>query len=210
MRCNSWHRGSASHLYQPFVFIHFLSHLLLQIHSLYYRSRLVPVTTFRLWSSRVGGQSFGHCSFSLCIPLRIPSLLSVITRSVKGRPTDLINRNGLLGIHIEALAPSSIIHHCASHTLSFAMGTLGDREYTSTFQGLQSTAITSGVALVFGFTLHETLMRLRRYPEEDKRRANGENVPVRGVEGYSMGYLFRARSYVPWNPSVSGGRRTML
>lgn len=86
------------------------------------------------------------------------------------------------------------------------MGTLGDRNYTSTFKGLQSTAITSGVVLVLGFTLHEVLMRLRRYPEEDKRRARGEPVPDRGVEGYAMGYLFRARSYVPYNPSVSHRR----
>lgn len=83
------------------------------------------------------------------------------------------------------------------------MGTLNDRTYTSTFEGLKSTAITSGTYLVVGFTLHEVLSRLRRYPEEDKRRKNGEQVPDRGVEGYVMGYLFRARSYVPFNPSVS-------
>jgi hypothetical protein len=83
------------------------------------------------------------------------------------------------------------------------MATLPERTFSSTFSGLKSTAITAGVVLVVGFALQEYLKTLRRYPEEDARRAKGEKVPERGAEGWAMGYLFRARSYVPVNPTVS-------
>lgn len=86
------------------------------------------------------------------------------------------------------------------------MTTIDERKYTLTFVGLKSTAITAGVVLVAGFCGHEILKGLRRYPEEDAARARGEKVRDRGVEGYAMGYLFRARSYVAWNPTPDFGR----
>ncbi|GAA5931546.1 uncharacterized protein JCM15063_001498 [Sporobolomyces koalae] len=76
------------------------------------------------------------------------------------------------------------------------MATLDDRSYSAVFSGLKSTAITAGIFFVAGCTLHETFKRLRRYPDEDKARARGENVPDRGMEGWAMGYLYRARTYV--------------
>lgn len=88
------------------------------------------------------------------------------------------------------------------------MSTIDERTYTQTFAGLRSTAITSGVLLIVGFCGHELFMRIRRYPEEDKRRANGESVPDRGMEGYALGYIYRARSYVPFNPTVSNQSRS--
>lgn len=71
------------------------------------------------------------------------------------------------------------------------MTTIDDRVYAADFGGLKSTAITAGVVLVAGFTGQEILKRLRRYPEEDARRARGEKVRDRGVEEWAMGYLYR-------------------
>lgn len=99
------------------------------------------------------------------------------------------------------------------------MATLDDRTYAAVFSGLKSTAITAGIFFVGGNILHETLMRIRRYPDEDKARKRGEDVPDRGMEGerisrktarwlsvmltvisvkkgWAMGYLYRARTYV--------------
>lgn len=76
------------------------------------------------------------------------------------------------------------------------MATLDDRQYSAVFSGLKSTAITAGIFFVAGCTLHEIFKRLRRYPEEDKARKRGEKVPERGMEGWAMGYLYRARTYV--------------
>ncbi|KAK4703506.1 calcium permeable stress-gated cation channel, partial [Phenoliferia sp. Uapishka_3] len=83
------------------------------------------------------------------------------------------------------------------------MATLADRELTVKFSGLTSTAVTAITFLVIGFTLEEYLKRLRRYPAEDKRRAAGDPDvrPDRGMEGWAMGYLYRARTYVPVNPT---------
>ncbi|KAM0792556.1 hypothetical protein ACM66B_005221 [Microbotryomycetes sp. NB124-2] len=90
------------------------------------------------------------------------------------------------------------------------MGTIDDRTYTSTFAGLQSTAITSGSVLVGGLLIHETLKRLRRYPDEDKRRKNGDaTVPERGMEAYALGYLYRARSFVPYMPTPDFSSRPL-
>ncbi|KAI5481744.1 DUF221 domain contaning protein [Pseudohyphozyma bogoriensis] len=68
------------------------------------------------------------------------------------------------------------------------MATLDGRTFTSTFSGLSSTAITCSIFIVAGLTLEEMLKRLRRYPAYDKRD--------RGMEGWAMGYLFRARTFV--------------
>lgn len=76
------------------------------------------------------------------------------------------------------------------------MATLDERTYSSTFSGLKSTAITSGAVIAGGLLIKEVLQRLRRYPDEDARRKQGQPVPNRGVEGWAMGYLYRARSYV--------------
>ncbi|GAA6006475.1 hypothetical protein JCM11491_004976 [Sporobolomyces phaffii] len=76
------------------------------------------------------------------------------------------------------------------------MATLDDRQYSAVFSGLKSTAITAGIFFVAGCTLHEIFKRLRRYPDEDEARKRGEKVPDRGMEGWAMGYLYRARSYV--------------
>lgn len=76
------------------------------------------------------------------------------------------------------------------------MATLDDRTYSAVFSGLKSTAITAGIFFVSGCTLHEIFKRLRRYPDEDKARKRGENVTDRGMEGWAMGYLYRARTYV--------------
>ncbi|GAA5927178.1 hypothetical protein JCM10213_005601 [Rhodosporidiobolus nylandii] len=69
-------------------------------------------------------------------------------------------------------------------------------QYSTTFSGLKSTAITAGAFIVGGILIKETLQRLRRYPDEDARRGKGENVPDRGMEGWAMGYLYRARTFV--------------
>lgn len=79
-------------------------------------------------------------------------------------------------------------------------------EYSLRFTGLTSTAVTAIIFLVVGFTLEETLKRLRRYSDEDKRRAAGEKVRDRGVEGWAMGYLFRARTFVAYKPTPDYGR----
>lgn len=52
-----------------------------------------------------------------------------------------------------------------------------------------STAVTAIVFLIVGFTLEDSLKRLRRYPDEDKRRAAGDPTvhPDRGMEGWAMG-----------------------
>ncbi|GAA5865963.1 hypothetical protein JCM8547_002898 [Rhodosporidiobolus lusitaniae] len=76
------------------------------------------------------------------------------------------------------------------------MATLPDRQYARTFSGLKSTAITAGAFIIGGILIKEILQRLRRYPEEDKRRKAGEKVPDRGVEEWAMGYLYRARTFV--------------
>ncbi|BGP38092.1 hypothetical protein JCM10450v2_002023 [Rhodotorula kratochvilovae] len=76
------------------------------------------------------------------------------------------------------------------------LATLDERTFASTFSGLKSTAITAGCFIVGGVLLKEVLQRLRRYPEEDARRNRGERVRDRGVEGWAMGYVYRARSYV--------------
>ncbi|KAK4053145.1 hypothetical protein OIV83_001880 [Microbotryomycetes sp. JL201] len=90
------------------------------------------------------------------------------------------------------------------------MTTIDERSYTSTFAGLQSTAITSGSVLVGGLLIQEYLKRLRRYPDEDKRRKNGDTtVPDRGMEGFAMGYLYRARSFVPVMPSPDFSARPL-
>lgn len=66
------------------------------------------------------------------------------------------------------------------------MATLGDRTVDGTFASLTSTGVTAIIFLVVGFTLEEYLKRLRRYPDEDKRRASGEEVQDRGSEGWAM------------------------
>ncbi|GAA6048909.1 hypothetical protein JCM3770_007114 [Rhodotorula araucariae] len=76
------------------------------------------------------------------------------------------------------------------------LATLDERTFASTFSGLKSTAITAGCFIVGGVVLKEVLQRLRRYPEEDARRNRGERSRDRGVEGWAMGYIYRARSYV--------------
>ncbi|KAJ8295574.1 putative membrane protein [Rhodotorula toruloides] len=76
------------------------------------------------------------------------------------------------------------------------MATLDERTYSSTFSGLKSTAITSGAVIAGGLLIKEILQRLRRYPDEDARRKQGQPVPDRGVEAWAMGYLYRARTYV--------------
>ncbi|GAA5983145.1 hypothetical protein JCM5350_007895 [Sporobolomyces pararoseus] len=76
------------------------------------------------------------------------------------------------------------------------MATLDGRVYSAVFSGLKSTAITAGIFFVSGCTLHEIFKRIRRYPDEDKARKRGEKVPDRGMEGWAMGYLYRARTYV--------------
>ncbi|GAA5822842.1 hypothetical protein JCM10212_001470 [Sporobolomyces blumeae] len=77
------------------------------------------------------------------------------------------------------------------------MATLDDRNYSAVFTGLKSTGITAGIFFVAGCTLHELFKRLRRYPDEDRARKRGEHgVPDRGMEGWAMGYLYRARTYV--------------
>ncbi|SCV71005.1 BQ2448_3767 [Microbotryum intermedium] len=89
------------------------------------------------------------------------------------------------------------------------MATLPERNYISTFAGLKGTAVTAGSLLILGFTLSEVLKRLRRYPDEDRRRAKGEQVRDRGVEAYAMGYLYRARSFVPHLPTPDFGPRPL-
>ncbi|BGP22946.1 DUF221 domain contaning protein [Rhodotorula toruloides] len=76
------------------------------------------------------------------------------------------------------------------------MATLDERTYSSTFSGLKSTAITSGAVIAGGILIKEVLQRLRRYPDEDARKKEGQPVPDRGVEAWAMGYLYRARTYV--------------
>ncbi|GAA5842731.1 hypothetical protein JCM11251_002335 [Rhodosporidiobolus azoricus] len=77
------------------------------------------------------------------------------------------------------------------------MTTLPDKQYSTEFSGLKSTAITAGAFIAGGILIHETLKRLRRYPEEDRRKKAGDkSVPDRGMEGWAMGYLYRARSFV--------------
>lgn len=66
------------------------------------------------------------------------------------------------------------------------MATLGDRTVDGTFTSLTSTGVTAIIFLVIGFSLEEYLKRLRRYPDEDKRRAAGEEVKDRGSEGWAM------------------------
>ncbi|KAK4058594.1 hypothetical protein OIO90_000038 [Microbotryomycetes sp. JL221] len=90
------------------------------------------------------------------------------------------------------------------------MTTIDGRVFTSTFAGLKSTAITSGSVLVGGLLIHEYLKRLRRYPDEDKRRKEGDTtVPDRGMEAWALGYLYRARSYVPVNPTPDFSSRPL-
>ncbi|SCZ98412.1 BZ3500_MvSof-1268-A1-R1_Chr7-1g09128 [Microbotryum saponariae] len=89
------------------------------------------------------------------------------------------------------------------------MATLKERNYISTFAGLKGTAITAGSFLVVGFAMNEVLKRLRRYPDEDRRRAKGEKVRDRGVEAYAMGYVYRARSFVPHLPTPDFGPRPL-
>ncbi|GAA6001064.1 hypothetical protein JCM10207_007396 [Rhodosporidiobolus poonsookiae] len=76
------------------------------------------------------------------------------------------------------------------------MATLPDKQYSSNFSGLQSTLYTASGFIIGGLIIKETLQRLRRYPDEDARRERGETVPDRGMEGWAMGYIYRARSYV--------------
>ncbi|GAA6026880.1 hypothetical protein JCM8097_005929 [Rhodosporidiobolus ruineniae] len=76
------------------------------------------------------------------------------------------------------------------------MATIDDRVFNANFSGLKSTAITSGCFILGGLVLKEVLQRLRRYPDEDRRRKEGEAVPDRGMDGWAMGYLYRARTYV--------------
>ncbi|GAA5890334.1 hypothetical protein JCM6882_008798 [Rhodosporidiobolus microsporus] len=77
------------------------------------------------------------------------------------------------------------------------MAYLEDKQYSTHFSGLKSTAITAGAFIAGGIIIHETLKRLRCYPDEDRRRKAGDKtVPVRGMEGWAMGYLYRARTFV--------------
>lgn len=78
------------------------------------------------------------------------------------------------------------------------MATLGDKTFAVSFSNLASTGITSVVFIAIGLLLQDTLKRLRRSPaldaDEARRRAAGEQVRERGpIEGFAMGYLWRAR-----------------
>lgn len=77
------------------------------------------------------------------------------------------------------------------------MTTVDGRNYSKTFTGLKSTAITAGAFIVGGILVKEIFQRMNRYPDEDKARKEGkEGVPGRGGEGFALGYVYRARSYV--------------
>ncbi|BGP68500.1 hypothetical protein NBRC10513v2_001833 [Rhodotorula toruloides] len=94
------------------------------------------------------------------------------------------------------LAPSAASSQFHEDDSDSTMATLDERTYSSTFSGLKSTAITSGAVIAGGILIKEILQRLRRYPDEDARRKQGQPVPDRGVETWAMGYLYRARTYV--------------
>ncbi|KPV76012.1 uncharacterized protein RHOBADRAFT_53012 [Rhodotorula graminis WP1] len=86
------------------------------------------------------------------------------------------------------------------------LATIDQKTFASTFTGLKSTAITAGCFIAGGLILKETLSRLRRYSDEDARREKGEPTRDRGVEGYAMGYIYRARSYVAGPKTPNYGR----
>ncbi|GAA5970112.1 hypothetical protein JCM11641_000274 [Rhodosporidiobolus odoratus] len=76
------------------------------------------------------------------------------------------------------------------------MATLDAKTYSTTFSGLKSTAITAGCFIVGGLVIKEVLQRLTKYPDEARARKRGEPVRDRGMEGWAMGYLYRARTFV--------------
>lgn len=78
------------------------------------------------------------------------------------------------------------------------MATVDGKNYTKTYSGLKSTAITAGAFILGGLLIKEVVQRIRRYPDEDRarKRGKGEGVPDRGPEAWALGYIFRARTYV--------------
>uniref|UniRef100_A0A0K3CLP7 DUF221-domain-containing protein n=2 Tax=Rhodotorula toruloides TaxID=5286 RepID=A0A0K3CLP7_RHOTO len=126
-------------------------------------------------------------------PDSFPRLLAVAQPSTSSWSRVAIRRTGR---SVVVLRRVSAVLASARSGGTAGMATLDERTYSSTFSGLKSTAITSGAVIAGGILIKEILQRLRRYPDEDARRKQGQPVPDRGVETWAMGYLYRARTYV--------------